>query len=204
MIPLKFSVLLVDPPWHFKTRGKTVGGRTPQEHYDSLTIEQLIELGLLIDPLMKKDSVLFLWIPYRSTPGGLAVMETWGFEFRTLAWVWVKRSMSDFSKIAMGLGYYTRNCSEACWIGVRGNMPVKDKSVPQYMESHRLDYSQKPTLQYDFIERLYPSSLYPNKLELFATNNGIGSRNRYGWKATGLALDGKDVFESLEALAQKT
>ena len=194
---MKYDLLLADPPWSFKTRGKSTSGRTPDEHYPCLTHDQLIELGVLIEPMLKTNAALFLWCPYRSTPAALDVMEAWGFVFKTEAWVWVKKSKRDFHQIAMGLGYYTRNVSEICWLGVRGQMLVQDKGVPAYIESHRLEYSQKPTLQYEYIERLYPRRKFRNRLELFATPSGYGSRFAHHWDALGDEIDGKDIFEAL-------
>jgi N6-adenosine-specific RNA methylase IME4 len=103
---MKFDVFYADPPWIFKPWAEGGGtGRLPQDKYPTLNRKALIEMGELIKPLRKPNSVLFLWGVWRDLPLVLDVMEAWGFTYKTNAFVWVKRKNNKYQ---WGTGYYTR------------------------------------------------------------------------------------------------
>lgn len=143
--------------------------------------------SLDVGSLANKNCALFLWTcwPYllRDVPG---LLEAWGFEYRSLAFIWVKARRSGFGFFT-GLGYYTRANSEPCLLAIRGSMPVADHSVNQVVYSPVRRHSQKPDSVYDLIERLYPGRRY---LELFAR------KRRAGWAAWGNEVDSDLVIPS--------
>ena len=191
---MKFDVILADPPWEFKPRGRSIGGRTPQEHYPVMTMEDLKQLGPAVEKVSARNCTLFLWGTWRSLPDCLRVINWWGFTYRTEAWVWVKM-IKDGSRPAIGTGYYTRNVSEYCLMGVRGKMPVDDRGIPAAILSPRREYSVKPWEQYAMIEALYPGT---HKLELFAT------KQQSGWTSLGLSIDERDIREALADVADQS
>lgn len=106
-----------------------------------------------------------------------------------------EKTTKDGSAPKMGTGYYTRNVSEYCLIGVRGKMPVDDHGVPAIIQAYSLGHSQKPWEQYAMIDLLYPGT---RKLELFAT------KRQPGWDSLGLNIDGLDIGEALADVADQS
>lgn len=181
-----YDVILADPPWAFRTWSKKGNGRGPESHYPTLTREQLaaLPIGNLVGP----NAALFLWACWPSLLRDVpALLEAWGFTYRTLAFIWVKQTPRG-QGLHAGLGYYSRANSEPCLLAVRGRMPVTAHDVHQVIMTPVRRHSQKPDEQYGRIERLYPGRRY---LELFARQKG-----RPGWDYWG------NEVESDLALAQ--
>jgi site-specific DNA-methyltransferase (adenine-specific) len=111
----------------------------------------------------EEDSALFLWSVWPRIFDAQVVITRWGFEYKTIAWVWVKAKKSGFGFFT-GMGYYTRANSEPCLLAVRGRMPVLAHDVLSLIYAPVRRHSQKPDEQYPKIERLYDGPY----LELFA------------------------------------
>jgi N6-adenosine-specific RNA methylase IME4 len=174
----EYDVILADPPWHFRNYAADAPGmihnrsRGANRYYPTMTTDQLCAM-----PVPAADeSVLFLWACWPTLPDAMRVITAWGFEYKALAWVWVK-----LDKIGMGffhgMGYYTRANSEPCLLATRGNPPKpKARDVQALIVTPVQEHSRKPDDQYRKIERLYPGRRY---LEMFAR------RKRSGWDAWG-------------------
>lgn len=160
-----YNVILADPPWYYQNRGTRASA---DKHYATMTLPEI--KALPVADLAAMPSALFLWATWPNMPAAMEVIEAWGFEYKTLAWIWLKTDMAG-KKLIFGLGNYTRSNSEPCLLAfkkvvTRGRiMRVTDKSVPAYIVSPRLKHSQKPMEQYEKIGKLYPGT---RKLELFA------------------------------------
>lgn len=174
-----YDVLLVDPPWKFTTRSPKGNKRGPENHYPTMTVDELAALP--IGTLAADNAALFLWACwpsiFRDVP---ELLRAWGFAYRTCAFTWVKANPKG-SGFFTGLGYYTRANTEVCLLAVRGRMPVMAHDVHQVIYSPVRRHSQKPAEQYERIERLYPGRRY---LELFAREKG-----RPGWSYWGNEVD---------------
>jgi N6-adenosine-specific RNA methylase IME4 len=196
---MKFDVFLADPPWIFKPWAEGGGtGRLPQDKYPTLNRKALIELGELIKPLRKPNSVLFLWGVWRDLPLVLDVMEAWGFKYKTNAFVWVKRKNGKYQ---WGTGYYTRANTEFVLLGTHGKMVRQSKSVHEIVEQERTGHSQKPWEVYHKIEALYPREMYPERLELFASDHSAPMARKHGYLPLGLDVTGNDIRGDLGRLA---
>jgi N6-adenosine-specific RNA methylase IME4 len=73
------------------------------------------------------DCALFLWAINSMTPQAMEVIVAWGFEFKTKAFTWIKRRLSG--KRHFGLGFWTRQNTESCYLAVRGRPRRLDKLV---------------------------------------------------------------------------
>jgi len=175
-----YPVILADPPWHFQNWNGQPGALTPgmqkrgnaQSHYPTMSIDEIC--GLHIPAA--KDSVLFLWACWPLLPEAMRVIEAWGFEYKTIAWVWTKLNKNSMA-FYFGMGYYTRANSEPCLLATRGNLPKPTaRDVQALICSPIREHSRKPDEQYAKIERLYPCGPY---LEMFAR------RTRPGWHVWG-------------------
>ena len=54
----------------------------------------------------------------------------------------------------MGLGYWTRQNTEHCLLGVRGTPQRRDRGVRELVVSERREHSRKPEEFYDLIKRV--------------------------------------------------
>src|SRR2546427_8835846 len=82
----KFGAILVDPPWQFTNRtGKVAPEHRRLQRYGTLTLEQI--QALPICDAAAETCHLYLWVPNALLAEGLAVMQTWGFQYKTnLVW----------------------------------------------------------------------------------------------------------------------
>lgn len=160
-----YNVILADPPWNYVNQGTRAA---TSNHYDQMSLVKIKELP--IGEISSLPSALFLWATWPNLLAALEVIEAWGFEYKTIAWVWLKLDKAG-TKPIMGLGNYTRSNTEPCLLAfkrikTRGmSMPVEDHAVPAWIMSPRRKHSQKPDEQYEYIDRLYPGA---SRLELFA------------------------------------
>lgn len=170
----KFDVILADPPWSFRVWSKdNPWGGTAERHYPTMRTEEIAALP--VGGLAEDNAALFLWAVWPSMPEALEIVDAWGFEYKTCAYLWAKAKPSGFG-FWMGMDYYSRANTEPCLLAVRGSMPVTKKDVLALIYSPRREHSRKPDEQYGKIERLYPDA---RKLELFAR------RPRDGWSVWG-------------------
>lgn len=173
-----YKVILADPPWHFQNwSGDTPEqiidrGHGAQRHYATMSNEDIYRMTIPAS----NDSVLFLWACWPLLPEAMETIKRWGFQYKTLAWTWIKANPTGFG-FRMGMGYYTRSNSEPCLLATRGK-PAKPRArdVLSLIYSNVMQHSRKPDDQYGKIERLYPEGPY---LELFAR------RTRPGWHSWG-------------------
>lgn len=163
----KYDVILADPPWHFRNYAADAPGmihhrsRGANRYYPTMTTRDICDLRIPA----AEDAVLFLWACWPLLPDVLQVITGWGFEYKSLAWVWVKANPTGFG-FYMGMGYYTRANSEPCLLATRGHLPKPaNRGILSLIYSAVREHSRKPSDQYRKIESLYPDMRY---LELFA------------------------------------
>jgi len=162
--PGEFSVILADPPWEYNinTRG------SPDDHYDVMSLESICQMPIP----SARDSILFLWATAPKIKEALAVLESWGFQYKTHM-VWIKDKI--------GTGYYFRGQHELLFVGRKGQISIpEEKDRPSsVLYAERTKHSKKPELVYDIIEKMYPNQKY---LEVFARNT------RDSWESWGNEL----------------
>lgn len=127
--------------------------------------------GLPILNICNNSCVLFLWVTMPCLLEGLELINKWGFKYKTIAFVWVKKNKKSDS-IFWGMGYYTRANVELCILATKGkSLPRKSKSVHQVVISPIREHSRKPDEVRDRIVELFGDL---PRIELFAreTFNG--------------------------------
>lgn len=196
-----FPVVAADPPWQFKTYSEEGEKRSPEIHYNTMSIEALSRIPLQM--VTAPDCILFMWGTFPTLPQALELGEAWGFEYKTAAFVWVKRSPRDVSW-HKGMGYWTMSNAEPCFLFTKGNPKRANKDVAQIMVdpdlmplfaplvTPRRKHSQKPDEFYSRVERLMGDV---PRLELFAR------QTRPGWTSLGNEIDGKDISLAIRDLA---
>ncbi len=169
----KYCAILADPPWHYEVWSEDTGaGRSASLHYPTMSREEI--LALPVADVVADDCCLFLWVTWPCLLDGLAVIEAWGFEYKTLGFDWVKTNANN-SGLAWGMGYYTRANPEPCLIATRGTPRRLNADVHSVIVAPRREHSRKPDEVHDRIERLMPGPY----LELF------GRQERPGWAVWG-------------------
>lgn len=171
-----YDVILADPPWHFETWGE--GDRNVTKYYSIMATEDICKMFIPA----ADNSVLFLWACWPKLKDAFEVIEAWGFEYKTIAWVWVKMNPNGFGFFT-GMGYYTRANSEPCLLATRGKpLRVADKGIQSLICSPVQEHSKKPVDQYRKIAALYPNKTY---LEMFARR-----RHSSEWDVFGNQVEG--------------
>ena len=90
-----------------------------------------------------KDTVLFLWATFPNLLEAIEVINSWGFEYKTVAFVWVKRNKKSHSWF-FGLGHWTRANAEICLLATRGKPKRISKGVRQIIDTPIERHSKKP------------------------------------------------------------
>ena len=176
---VRYAAILADPPWQFEAySGPRVAQRSAHQHYDVVPHDGLAAIEIPA----AEHCALFMWAVDSHLDQAIELMKAWGFEFKTVAFIWVKTCKSDPTKPRMGMGLWTRKQAEICLLGTRGKVSRNDKGVRQVIMSERREHSRKPDEIYERIERLVDGPY----LEMFA-------RQRWpGWDQLG---DETDKFE---------
>ncbi len=136
----RYGAILADPPWPFSSRSPAGDGRNANRHYECVTLEAI--RALPVARLARRDAVLFLWITGPLLPRGLEVMAAWGFEFKTVAFTWVKRTATGRS-FHTGTGFWMRANAEMCILGVRGALKRLARDVRQLIIAPVREHSRK-------------------------------------------------------------
>lgn len=175
----KYRVIYADPPWAFETFSANGHGRSAEAHYDCMTLEAI--RALPVADVADKDAVLLLWARDPMLPAAFALIEAWGFEFKTVGFYWAKLNKSSpniclsQNDFFTGLGYWTRGNPEQCLLATRGKPARKSKAVRKLVISPRREHSRKPDEMRSYIEQLVDGPY----LELFSR------AGRAGWDSWG-------------------
>ena len=86
----KYKVIYADPPWQYRVYSKKGRGRSAENHYHTMNIDDIRSLP--VADIADDDCVLFLWITFPCLKEGISVMESWGFTYKTCGFNWVKRN----------------------------------------------------------------------------------------------------------------
>ncbi len=134
----KYAILYADPPWRYEQ--KRLSGAA-EKHYPTMSAEEICSLD--VAGIAEKDSVLFLWATFPNLPEALAVIQAWGFVYKTVAFVWLKQNRSGRGWF-FGLGFWTRGNAEICLLATRGKPHRKSNAVHQLIVSPLKGHSEKP------------------------------------------------------------
>ena len=161
----KYNVIYADPPWRYKVWS---GGGAADKHYPTMSIEDIAALP--VDELAAKDCTLFLWITFPMLHEAWGVMRAWGFDFKTVAFVWVKLNLMSNS-LFWGMGHWTRANAEICLLATKGSPKRQAKNIHQIVISHVEEHSKKPDEVRRRIEALMGDV---PRVELFARQSSTG------------------------------
>lgn len=197
-IPLfRYKVIVADIPTEYRTYSDLGKDRSPEKHYDTMPLEDIEDIP--VADIAAPDSILFFWTTgcLSATPRAkmldridprmkwafdvesvhLSVMNKWGFESRALAFVWIKTNKNFVGDAITdsdwfgGLGHYTSQNVELCYIGVRGRPGEPIQSMqPQVVTAPVREHSRKPDQVMERIARMYSGP----RIELFSREEKPG------------------------------
>ena len=110
---------------------------------------------LPIKEIADDNCILFIWGTWPKLLETIKVIESWGFKYRTSAFVWAKTNKSEnveqgsffpidaFSDF-FGMGYYKRANTEYCLLATKGKPKPICSSVKQLIFSPLRQHSRKP------------------------------------------------------------
>ena len=186
--PSKFGIIYADPPWTFQTWSKRGKARSAESHYPCLTLPEI--QALPIQDIAADNCALFLWATDPLLPQAIDLIGKWGFNYKTIAFNWVKLNKSS-KGFFTGMGYWTRANAELCLLGTKGKPKRKSASVRRLVISPRREHSRKPDVVADRIVDLMGAL---PRIELFAR------APRPGWAVWGNETNkwGPNVSRDLE------
>lgn len=164
----KYNIIYADPPWSFKTYSDKGKGRSAENHYPCMKIEDI--KALPVESLCKKDCILFIWVTFPCLQQGLETIKAWGFEYKTCGFTWVKKCKKSDGWF-FGNGYWTRANAELCLIATKGSPKRVSASVRQICDARVREHSRKPDEIRDRIVELCGDL---PRIELFARQHFDG------------------------------
>lgn len=191
-LPLKkYDIIYADPPWDYGGKMQFDKSSTKAESmdwqkkifissanfkYPTLKTKQMSTIP--ISEIASEDCLLFMWVTNPHLAQGIALGQDWGFEYKTVAFIW--------DKMVHNPGKYTLSYCEMCLVFKRGRIPSPrgSRNEKQLIRSPRGEHSVKPEEVRRSIERMFPTQ---SKIELFARHKTMN------WDVWG--LDVREVFE---------
>lgn len=163
----KYKIIYADPPWFYKDPKQNKGGAS--RHYS--TMKKADIEALPVAQIAEDDSILFLWTTMPKLEESFVLIKSWGFEYKTCAFVWVKRNKISPSWF-WGMGSWTRANSELCLLAVRGKgVKRMSAAVHSIIDEPIERHSKKPNLVRDKILELVGDL---PRIELFARESSEG------------------------------
>lgn len=163
----KFATIYADPPWQY---GNQATRASTDNHYATMSIDELMDMGEQVKELAERDAHLWLWTTTSFLPDAIPLMAAWGFIYKTNM-VWIKPQM--------GIGNYLRVSHEHLLLGVRGSLTTQANDQMSWIQAGRTEHSAKPAEFRRMVERLSPGPY----LELF------GRQQIDGWTVFGNQVD---------------
>lgn len=143
-----------------------------------MTIQELYALP--VAKIAADDCVLFMWATFPQLAEALRLISAWGFTYKTVAFVWLKKNRVSDSWF-FGMGFWTRGNAEICLLATKGKPKRQSAKVHQFIISPIRRHSQKPDEARDKIVELMGDV---SRIELF------GREITPGWDVWGNEIPG--------------
>jgi len=155
----KYNIIYADPAWSYT--GNMMNSSVT-DHYKTMSLEDICNLS--VENIADKNCILFMWVTLPKLNQFMEVINSWGFEYKTTAFVWVKKNKISNS-FFMGLGRWTRANPEICILATKGKITRKSNKVRQLQIFPIEQHSKKPDKFRDLIIELCGNL---PRIELFA------------------------------------
>lgn len=161
----KYQIIYADPPWAYQ--GEMMNSSVT-DHYSVMGYKNIAQLP--IKDLADENCVLFMWVTLPKLNQFMEVVNGWGFEYKTTAFVLVKKNKLADS-FFMGLGRWTRANPEICILATKGQISRKRQDIRQLQIYPVQQHSKKPDEFRTLITNLVGDL---PRIELFARNKTEG------------------------------
>jgi len=165
----KYQIIYADPPWKYgggKGKNSKKWGNSLAS-YECMKLKDIKELP--VKNIADDNCALFIWGNFPNLRQSIEVIDSWGFEYKTCAFVWNKVYRSG--KPYCGMGYWTRSGSEFCLLSFRGKLERQSNIVYQVITHPVTFHSKKPDEIRDRIVALMGDL---SRIELFAREKTEG------------------------------
>lgn len=174
----KYDIIYCDPPWDYggkmqfdKSGTKDLNSNWEKNIFISAanfkypTVKTKDLKKIPITEIASDDCLLFMWVTSPHLEQGIELGKSWGFNFRTVAFVW--------DKMVHNPGQYTMSYVELCLVFKRGRIPKPRgaRNIKQLVRVPRGKHSEKPLEVLQGIEKMFPTQ---KKIELFARHKPKG------------------------------
>lgn len=174
----KYQIIYADPPWSYPKTGGTKNSRgMAKQFYNTMSPEGMKNLP--VQSIAEDNCALLMWATYPKLPEAIKLMESWGFEYFSVAFTWVKKTRTG--KDFFGMGYWTRANPEVCLLGFKGKMKPQSHAIRNLLYSEVREHSSKPPEVRDAIVGLFGDI---PRVELFAR------QKTNGWDVWGNEVEG--------------
>ena len=100
----KCQIIYADPPWNF---GNRMYSSNKNDHHREITriypvMKTLDICNLPVKTICEDDAICFMWSADAFIPNAIRVMEAWGFKYKTIAFIWLKKEKSGKQVCFMG------------------------------------------------------------------------------------------------------
>ena len=175
----KFNIIYCDPPWSYHLYRPQYSNsknhnhrsnpiRTAASFYKTMTIDEICKLP--VADIAANNCALFLWATNPTLNDAFKVIDSWGFQYKTVAFYCNKKCKKS-DRLAFGMGNYTRANCEPLLLAMKGSLKVLDRSIRQVVTATILQHSEKPAIFRDLIVKLFGDL---PKIELFARERAQG------------------------------
>lgn len=137
----KYQIIYADPPWSIQTTSQVPSGRPNSRPY--FAMRQIDIYSLPVSDIADKNSCLFLWATSPLLPEALFTMKQWRFEFKCVAFTWVKKNKKSDSWF-WGMGWWTRSNPEFLLLGTKGTPKRAAKNILSVIDTPIQEHSKKP------------------------------------------------------------
>lgn len=194
----KYQIIYADPPWDYggkmqfdksSIKDQNIGWKRDifisAANFKYPTIKTKDLKNIPIQQICADDCLLFMWVTNPHLAQGIELATSWGFEYRTVAFIWDKMNHNP--------GQYTMSNCELCLVFKRGRIPQPRgaRNIQQLVKAPRGEHSVKPKEIRDNITKMFPSQL---KIELFAR------QKCNGWDAWGLDIEENKNYATKEEI----
>ncbi len=162
----KYNTIYADPPWQFQNRtGKVAPENKKLMRYETMSLNEI--MALPVGEIADEKAHLYLWVPNALLPEGLAVMDAWGFEYKSnIVWEKVRK---DGGPDGRGVGFYFRNVTELLLFGIKKKSAPNRTLAParsqvNLLRTMKREHSRKP----DEIIPIIEACSQEPRIELFA------------------------------------
>lgn len=171
LLPLRYRVILADPPWNYEMYSEKGTRKSPHAHYPCMTYGQLGALP--VNHLAADSCVLAMWTTFPHLQMALDLFRAWGFTYKT-GGAWAKRQKQG-DGWAFGTGYHLRSAAELFLIGTIGRPAINSRRERNLIIAPVREHSRKPDAMHAKLQALYEGPY----CELFAREQ------RPGWDVWG-------------------